>query len=157
MTSNAITVNQYLSELPPDRQAVMEKLRKLFKKHLPKGFAETMNYGMIGYVVPHSIYPAGYHCNPNLPLPFIAIAAQKNFYAIYHMGIYASDTVLAWFKEAYAELDCGKLDMGKSCIRFKNPDKIPYELLADLAQKFSVEDWIGLYEQSFTKKTEAKK
>jgi hypothetical protein len=119
MQSKAATVDAYIAELPVERQAVIKKLRSVIKKNLPKGFREQMSYGMIGYVVPHSLYPNGYHCSPELPLPFINIASQKNFIAIYHMGIYGSSDLLKWFNTEYAKLGKKKLDMGKSCMRFK--------------------------------------
>lgn len=147
MQSKATTVEQYLAELPPDRQAVMEKLRKLVKKNIPKGFQECMNYGMIGYVVPHKLYPSGYHCTPELPLPFMNIASQKNFVAVYHMGIYADPKLLKWFTDAYTKLGIGKLDMGKSCIRFKKMDKIPFELIGELAAKMTPQNWIAVYDK----------
>ena len=151
MQSKATSVAAYLEELPEDRQAPMNQLHKLFKKYLPKGFKDTMSYGMITYTVPHSLYPAGYHCDPKQELPFISIASQKQFIAIYHMGIYGEPKLLEWFTEAYAALGIGKLDMGKSCIRFKNPSKIPYELIAELAAKLTPQQWIALYEKNLKK------
>ena len=151
MQSTATTINEYLSSLPEDRQAAMKKLNTIIKKNLPKGFKDCMSYGMIGYVVPHSIYPKGYHCDPKLPLPFMAIASQKNFIAVYHMGIYASPELLEWFTGEYAKQATVKLDMGKSCIRFKKPDAIPFELFGQLAAKLTTEQWIELYEKSFNK------
>ena len=151
MQSKATTVEEYLNELPEDRIAAMLQLQKIIKKNLPKGFSEEMNYGMLGYVVPHKLYPAGYHCDPKLPLPFLAIASQKNFIAIYHMGIYADPKLHDWFTNAYAELNIGKLDMGKSCIRFKNPAKIPFDLIGQLVSKMSPQQWIALYESNYKK------
>ncbi|MBK7009649.1 MAG: DUF1801 domain-containing protein [Saprospiraceae bacterium] len=151
MQSKATTVEEYLNELPEDRIAAMLQLQKIIKKNLPKGFSEEMNYGMLGYVVPHKLYPAGYHCDPKLPLPFLAIASQKNFIAIYHMGIYADPKLHDWFTNAYAELNIGKLDMGKSCIRFKNPAKIPFDLIGELVSKMSPQQWIALYESNYKK------
>lgn len=151
MQSTATTVEAYLAALPEERKAAMQQLRTVIKKNLPKGFKEEMSYGMIGFVVPHSIYPAGYHCTPNLPLPFMAIASQKNFIAVYHMGVYASPALLQWFTEQYAATVKGKLDMGKSCIRFKKPENIPYELIGELCSKMSVEEWIGIYEEQYKK------
>lgn len=151
MQSSASTVADYLNELPEDRKAPMLLLQKTIKKNLPKGFSEEMNYGMLGYVVPHKLYPSGYHCDPKLPLPFIAIASQKNFIAIYHMGIYADPYLLEWFTKSYADLNLGKLDMGKSCIRFKNPAKIPYDLIGELAAKLTPQQWIALYERNYKK------
>lgn len=150
MTSGASTVNEYLAELPEDRQKAIDQLRKVLKKNLPKGFEETMNYGMIGYVVPHKIFPAGYHCDPKLPLPFINIASQKNFIAVYHMGLYSIPSLLKWFTDAYTKAGVGKLDMGKSCIRFKKPENIPYELMGELASKLTVADWIEFYQSNLS-------
>lgn len=131
----------------------MARLRKVILKSLPKGFSETISYGMIGYVVPHTLYPAGYHCDPKLPLPFLAIAAQKDFVAVYHMGIYADPKLLLWFTGEYARRKKSApgipaLDMGKSCIRFKKPDAIPLDLIGELAGKTSVKQWISLYEKT---------
>lgn len=146
MQSKATTVDQYLSEVPYERQDAMNKLRKIILKNLPKGFKEEMNYGNIGYVVPHSIYPPGYHCDPKLPLPFMGIASQKNSINFYHMGIYANPKLLKWFTDAHAKASPKRLDMGKSCVRYKNPDDIPYKLLGELVSKITVDDWINLYE-----------
>lgn len=152
MQSKAVTVEEYIKELPEERKKAINELRKVVKKNLPKGFKECMGYGMIGYVVPHSLYAEGYHCNPELPLPFMNIASQKNFIAVYHMGVYADSKLLNWFKEEYAKAGAGKLDMGKSCIRFKSPDKIPFSLIGKLASKITVEEWITTYEKFKPKK-----
>jgi hypothetical protein len=149
MQSKATTVDAYIAELPEDRQKAIAELRKVIKKNLPKGFKEEMNYGMIGYVVPHSKYPAGYHCNPKMPLPFLNIASQKNFIAVYHMGLYANPKLLQWFTEAHAKASSKKLDMGKSCMRYKKPEDIPYKLIGELAGKITPEQWIALYEKAF--------
>lgn len=146
MQSNAESVTQYIEELPEDRKDSIHLLREVARKNLPEGFEECMSYGMIGYVVPHSIYPDGYHCDPTLPLPFMNIASQKNHIAVYHSGIYADESLLEWFTDAYKKMVTTKLDMGKSCIRFKNPSHIPYELLGTLFTKMTVEDWIKQYE-----------
>lgn len=151
MTSDAKTLVEYLEQIPEEQKSVVVKLQKTIKKHLPKGFKEIMNYGMIGYVVPHSIYPDGYHCDPKLPLPFMALAAQKKFVAFYHMGIYADPKLLKWFTEAYAKEVPSKLDMGKSCMRFKKNAVVPYELIGELVQKMTTEDWIKLYEKNYKK------
>ena len=148
MKTEAETPDQYLDQLPPERFEAMKKLRKSILDNLPDGFEETMSYGMIGYVVPHSKYPPGYHVKPELPLPFINIASQKNFVALYHMGIYADKQLLDWFTSEYPRHCSTKLDMGKSCIRFKKMDQIPYSLINELVKKISVEDWIELYEKS---------
>ena len=142
MKTEAETPDQYLDQLPPERFEAMKKLRKSILDNLPDGFEETMSYGMIGYVVPHSKYPPGYHVKPELPLPFINIASQKNFVALYHMGIYADKQLLDWFTSEYPRHCSTKLDMGKSCIRFKKMDQIPYSLIEELVKKVSMEDWI---------------
>ena len=146
MQSKATTPDQYIAELPEDRKEVMQKLRETVKKNLPKGFEETMQYGMLGYVVPHSIYPDGYHCNPKDALPFMALASQKNHIGFYHMGIYSDPDLMKWFTEEYPKHASNKLDMGKSCIRFKNPKNIPFELLGELTTKISVDEWVAKYE-----------
>ncbi len=152
MQSKATTVEQYISELPEDRKKAMTELRKVIKKNLPKGFKEEMSYGMIGYVVPHSKYPAGYHCNPQLPLPFLNIASQKNFIAVYHMGLYANPVLYKWFTEAHAKATSKKLDIGKSCMRYKKAEDIPLQLLGELASKITPDEWIASYEKAFRKK-----
>ena len=151
MQSNATSIEAYLEEIPEERKIAFTKLREIILENIPKGFAEQMSYGMIGYVVPHSIYPRGYHCEPKLPLPFISIASQKNFIALYHMGIYANPELMNWLVAEYPKHSTQKLDMGKSCIRFKKIDQIPFELIAELVQKIAVEEWIACYESSFKK------
>ncbi len=151
MQSTATTVSAYLEEIPEERKDALKKLRETILKNIPKGFVEQMTYGMIGYVVPHSIYPNGYHCTPELPLPFISFASQKNYIAIYHMGIYANPELLNWFVTEYPKHSTQKLDMGKSCIRFKKANQIPFELIAELAQKMSVQEWITCYESQIIK------
>lgn len=151
MQSSAKSTEDYLDSLPDDRKPAMEKLRNTIVKNLPKGFEETMSYGMLGWVVPHSMYPKGYHCDPKLPLPFLSIASQKNFIAVYHMGIYSDSNLLNWFTSEYPKHVKTKLDMGKSCIRFKKPDQIPFELIGELVQKMSPADWILKYEEALNK------
>ncbi len=150
MISTATSPQEYMDSLPDDRKKPMADLRKVIKKNLPKGFEEQMGYGMLGYAVPHSLYPAGYHCDPKLPLPFLGIASQKNFIAVYHMGLYASPSLMDWFTKAYAEtMGKTKLDMGKSCLRFKKPEQIPFELIGKLVSKMTPQEWIDLYEMKF--------
>ena len=149
MQSKATTVEEYLSELSEDRKAPMLKLREAIKNNLPKGFEEVISYGMLGYVVPHSIYPAGYHCTPKLPLPFINLASQKNTISLYHIGIYGDKNLLDWFVAEYSKHAKSKIDMGKGCFRFKKMDDIPYDLIGELATKISVQDWITFYEQNW--------
>ncbi len=152
MQTDAKNPQDYLDALPEERKAAMNQLRKTVIENLPNGFQETMSYGMLGYVVPHDLYPKGYHCKPELPLPFINIASQKNFIAFYHMGIYADKSLYDWFVTTYPKHAKMKLDMGKSCIRFKKMDDIPFELIAELVSKISVEDWISTYESNFIRK-----
>jgi uncharacterized protein YdhG (YjbR/CyaY superfamily) len=151
MQSTAKTPQAYVDSLPEERKVVIEKIRQAIKKTLPKGFEEVMCYGMLGYVVPHSLYPKGYHCDPKLPLGFISLASQKNFVALYHMGIYASPKLLDWFVGEFPKHSKSKLDMGKSCIRFKKMNDIPYELISELTSKMTVQDWIDCYESAFKK------
>jgi uncharacterized protein YdhG (YjbR/CyaY superfamily) len=140
--------DEYISKLPEERRAPMQKLREVILQNIPKGFEETMSYGMIGYVVPHKIYPAGYHVDPKLPLPFMNIASQKNYIALYHSGVYADTELHDWFVAEYPKQSKTKPDMGKSCIRFKRIDQIPYELIGELVKKITPQRWIGIYEQN---------
>ncbi|MFV5703855.1 DUF1801 domain-containing protein [Flavobacterium sp. XS2P12] len=151
MQSKAINVKEYLKEIPEERKQAFLKLRQTIVATIPKGFVEQMSYGTIGYIIPHSIYPNGYHCDSKLPLPFVNIASQKNFIAVYHMGIYANLELLQWFISEYPKYSKQKLDMGKSCIRFKKFDHIPFDLIAELMQKMSVNDWINCYESQIKK------
>ena len=148
MTIEANSPEEYISKLPEERVAAVTKLRKVILDNLPKGFEEQMIYNMIGYVVPKSMYPNGYHVTPELPLPFINIASQKNFVALYHMGIYAFPELLEWFKAEYPSYVKTKLDMGKSCIRFKKIETIPYQLIGELVSKMTPEKWIEIYESN---------
>lgn len=146
------SVDEYYNSLPIERKEAMSQLRDTIASNLPEGFSECIAYNMPSFVVPHSLYPQGYHCDPKIPLPFISLASQKNFISLYHMGIYANNELLTWFEDEYKALNIGKLDMGKSCIRFKKMDKIPYDLIAELSKKISPEQWIELYESSFVRK-----
>ena len=157
MQSKATTPDEYFNQLPEDRKEAMTKLRKEIKKNLPKGFKEEMSYGMVGYIVPYSLYPPGYHCNPKLPLPFMNLASQKNFIAVYHMGIYLDPKLMAWFADEFAKQVPGKIDMGKSCLRFKKPENIPYKLIGELASKMTVKDWIEKYESVLDNRKTVKK
>lgn len=145
MQIKAETPDAYVEQLPLERQAVITKLRAVIKENLPVGFEETTGSGMISYVVPYSIYPAGYHCKPKQPLPFLGLASQKHFVAVYHMGIYADEALLKWFVDAYAQSCDTKLDMGKSCIRFNKMDQIPYGLIGELCTKMTPDQWIMRY------------
>ncbi|NNC46006.1 MAG: DUF1801 domain-containing protein [Winogradskyella sp.] len=146
MQYKASTPADYISQIPEDRKATLKKLRETINQNLPKGFEEGIQYGMIGYYVPHSKYPDGYHCNPKEPLPFMSIASQKNFVALYHSGLYANKTLYNWFVSEYPKHAKTKLDMGKSCVRFKKMDDIPYELVGELCQKITADEYIEIYE-----------
>lgn len=142
------TVEEYLINLPQERQEAFNKLRETILSHIPEGFSEIINYNMLGYVVPHKLYPKGYHCDPKLPLPFINLGSQKHYISFYHLGLYADDKTLKWFVDSYKDYSKHKLDMGKSCIRFKYMDDIPYDLIGQLVSKMTVGDWIKTYESS---------
>jgi len=146
------SVKEYLAQAPEEVAPYFNKLRDTILKNLPEGFVEELSYGNIGYVVPHNIYPDGYHCTPKLPLPFAGIALRKNSINLHHMGLYANPELLKWFKKEYPKHNTRKLDMGKSCIRFKKMDDIPYELIGQLMQKISVQDWIKMYENAIKRK-----
>lgn len=152
MISTAKTIEGYINELPEERKSTFMKLREIVLNNIPIGFKEEISYGNLGFVVPHSIYPNGYHCNPKLPLPFLGIASQKNFIALYHMGIYAKPELLEWFTSEYPKYSNQKLDMGKGCIRFKKMDQIPFDLIAELVKKISLEEWIHSYESNIKPK-----
>ena len=151
MTSSATSPEQYINEAPEDRREALQKLRITILENLPKGFQEGMGYGMIGYSVPHTIYPAGYHCDPKTPLPFMSFASQKNSINFYHVGIYADKQLYDWFVAEFPKHSKEKLDMGKSCMRFKKVEDIPFELLGELSKKMTPEQWISLYESAFRK------
>ena len=148
MQFKAETILDYISQLPEDRKEPISKLRNIINQNIDRGFEEILSYNMPGWVVPHSLYPDGYHCDPKLPLPFLGIASQKHFIAVYHMGVYASPKLLEWFISEYPKHCSTKLDMGKSCIRFKNIENIPYNLIGELIAKMSANDWIMLYEST---------
>jgi uncharacterized protein YdhG (YjbR/CyaY superfamily) len=151
MKSSVNNPNEYISELPEHRKEAMIKLRSIILEKLPSGFEESMSYGMIGYGIPHSIYPAGYHCKPEDPVPFLGIASQKNYIAFYHMGIYSYPEILEWFLMEYPKHTKTKLDMGKSCIRFKKPEDIPYDLISELCTKITLEDYLEKYKHQIEK------
>ena len=151
MQSKATTAEDYIATLPEDRKMAMTELRNVILNNIPKGFKEVMNYGMLCYVVPHSIYPNGLHSDPKQPLPFMGLASQKNFVTIHHMGVYAEKNLLSWFTNEYGKQGKSKLDMGKSCIRFKKIDQIPFKLIGELASKMTPQEWITVYERGIKK------
>ena len=151
MKASGNTVEEILTNLPEDRAEAFNNLHNVIVKNLPKGFEAAISYGGLGYVVPHTVYPAGYHCKPIEPLPFAGLASQKNSINFYHMGIYSDPELLDWFVAEYPKHSKQKLDMGKSCIRFKKFDQIPVELIGELMQKMTVKQWVDLYESKLKK------
>ncbi len=153
MTIIASSPEDYIEKIDDlDKKSAITRLRSVIKQSIPQGFQEGIQYNMVGYCVPHELYPAGYRCDPKIPLPFMSIAAQKNFVAIYHMGIYSDPALMDWFVAEHAKRSTGKLDMGKSCIRYKKAEAIPYDLIGELASKVTPQDWIRTYESLYRKK-----
>lgn len=158
MQSKATTVEQYLSELPEDRRAAIAAVRKVFLDNLDGGFAEGISYGMIGYSVPHSRYPAGYHCNPAQPLPFGGLASQKGHMSLYLMGLYMDQVgekrgpLLTWFEESWKKAG-KKLDMGKSCVRFKKLDDLALDVLGQAVRRMKCDEFIAAYERGLDPRT----
>jgi uncharacterized protein YdhG (YjbR/CyaY superfamily) len=146
--ATALTIEDYIAGLPPERQEVVAKLCAVLRDNLPAGFAETISYGLPGWVVPKSVYPAGYHCDPKLPLPFVSVGSQSAHVALYHMGLYADPALMAWFTGEWPKHTDTPLDIGKSCLRFKKLDRIPYGLVGALAARMTPADWIALYERA---------
>lgn len=151
MKTTATNIYDILTNLPEIRKEPFNKLHDVIVKNLPKGFEAAISYGGLGYVVPHKLYPAGYHCKPSEPLPFAGIASQKNSVNFYHMGIYADPKLLDWFAAEYPKYTQQKPDMGKGCIRFKKMGDIPYQLIGELMKKISVKEWINIYETRLKK------
>ncbi|KAA5535544.1 DUF1801 domain-containing protein [Paenimyroides baculatum] len=151
MKASGNTVKEILTNVPEDRAEAFNNLHNVIVKNLPQGFEAAISYGGLGYVVPHTVYPAGYHCKPIEPLPFAGLASQKKSINFYHMGIYSDPELLDWFVAEYPKHSKQKLDMGKSCIRFKKFDQIPVELIGELMQKMTVRQWVDLYESKLKK------
>ncbi len=149
MKAQGTTVEEILRNLPEDRKAYFNRLHEVIIANLPEGFEPAISYGGLGYVIPHKLYPAGYHCKPEEPLPFAGIASQKNSINFYHMGIYANPDLYNWFVKEYPNHSKQKLDMGKSCIRFKKMEEIPYQLIAELMTKITAQEWIKQYELNY--------
>jgi len=152
MQIKALNTEEYISLVADDKKEGIIRILDAIRKNIPSEFHECMNYGMIGFVVPHNLYPAGYHCDPKSPLPFANVAAQKNFIAIYHMGLYANPELMNWFTTEHAKASTKKLDIGKSCIRYKKVEDIPFELIGELFSKMSAQEWIDCYTAAFIKK-----
>lgn len=157
MKANGNTVEEILKNLPEDRIGPFNKLHETIVKNLPKGFEAAISYGGLGYVIPHAIYPDGYHCKPSEPLPFAGLASQKGSINFYHMGIYSDPKLLDWFVSEYPKHSKQKLDMGKSCIRFKKLEEIPYDLIGELMKKMTAQQWIEKYEAAYKPKPKGKK
>src|SRR5690606_21280003 len=157
MKANGTTVEEILANVPQERLEAFNKLHEVIVRNLPKGFEPAISYGGLGYVVPHTLYPAGYHCKPSEPLPFAGIASQKDSINFYHMGIYSDPELMEWFVKEYPKHSKQKLDMGKSCVRFKKLDEIPYKLIGELMKKIPVKEWITKYEAVLKPKTKPKK
>lgn len=151
MKANGTTVKEILANVPEERAEAFNKLHETIIENLPEGFEAAISYGGLGYVVPHSLYPSGFHCKPEEPLPFAGIASQKNSVNLYHMGIYSDPELMKWFTEEYPKHSKRKLDMGKSCIRFKKTQDIPFELIGELMKKMTVQDWVNIYESNLKK------
>jgi len=142
------SIETYLNSLSKDRKESVQKIIKVVEDNIPFGYSKIMNYNMPSFVIPHSIYPDGYHVTPVLPLPFIGVASQKNHIGFYHMGLYANPKLLDWFISEYPKFCTSKLDMGKSCVKFKNMNNIPYELIGELSKQMTTKEWINIYEKN---------
>lgn len=147
MKAEGTTVSEILARIPADRAEAFHRLHEVIVANLPEGFEPAISYGGLGYVVPHSLYPAGYHCKPSEPLPFAGIASQKHTINFYHMGLYSDPALLEWFVSEYPRHSTRKLDMGKSCVRFKHFNDIPFALIGELMRRMTANDWIALYER----------
>ena len=144
-------MTEFIEQMPEERQQALNKLRKAVVENLPEGFVENIGNGMLHYSIPLSIYPAGYHCTKNTPLPFASIASQKSFMVLHHMGLYADEVLLKWFQDEYPQYSKYKLNMGKGCIRLKKMAAIPYELIGILMAKMTITDYIQIYEKAIKK------
>ena len=148
-TYGPMTVGEYLARLPDDRRDAFMRLRAAIAENLPEGFSEEMSYGMPGWVVPLDAYPKGYHCAKDQALPFVSLAAQKQYISLYHLGLYAQPGLYAWFRAEYERKEYPHaIDIGKSCIRFRHPEEIPYDLVGQLAGRITPAEWVRIYEES---------
>ena len=159
MKSQAKTVKEYLAGLPEERRRTVAAVRDVIRKNLPEGYEEGMQYGMIGYYIPHSIFPEGYHCDPAQPLPYACLASQKNHMALYLMCVYGDQGTRAWFEKAYRATG-KKLDMGQSCVRFKKLEDLPLEVIGQAVAKIPLDKYLARYKElrkEFARKKTAKK
>jgi hypothetical protein len=146
--NGAATPDEYVAGLPEDRREIVAAMRKVINNNLPAGFKECMTYGMIGWVVPHSLYPPGYHCDPKLPLGFMSLASQKNYISLHSMCLYGNSKELEWFQNEWPKHSSKKLNMGKGCIRFVKPEDVPLDLIGQLASRVTPQQWIDMYEKA---------
>ncbi len=156
MQSKAKTVAEYIASLPADRRPDIEAVRKVILKNLDKDYEEGMQYGMIGYYIPHKVFPAGYHCDPKQPLPFAALASQKGYMALHMMGLYLNEEHQEWFRKEWAKTG-KKLDMGKACIRFKKLDDLPLDVIGQTVARIPAKKYIAYYEAILNDRPAAKK
>ena len=147
MRSTATTPDEYIASLPEERQGPMSAIREVINQNIPAGFKEGMGYGMMGWSVPHDLYPPGYHCDPKQPLPFMGLASQKNNITLYSMCVYSDGSHLEWFKTEWPKHTSRRLDMGRSCIHFKKFDDIPLKLIGELVSRVTPAEWIQIYEK----------
>jgi uncharacterized protein YdhG (YjbR/CyaY superfamily) len=152
MKGVATTPDEYIAALPADRREIIAAIRQTINANIPDGFRECMPYGMIGWVVPHSIYPNGYHVDPSKPLGLISLASQKNHIALYHMGLYPGTELNDWFVNEWPKHSKKKLDLGKSCLRLKRAEDVPLKLIGELSSKLTAKRWAELYEQMLARK-----
>jgi len=141
----ADNVKEFIDNLPDDRKKAVSELRKTINKHLPKGFNEGIGYNMLAWSVPHSMFPAGYHCDPSKPLMLMCLSATKGGISLHHMGLYGSTPLMNWFKSEWPKYSSKKLDMGKACIRFKRFEDVPLDLIGELATKLTPRQWVEQY------------
>jgi len=156
MAKQPRSVKEYLDGLPEDRRKALAKVRAAIRKGLPKGYREGIQYGMIGWSVPHALYPAGYHCDPKQPVPFAGLASQKNHMSVYLMCVYGDEEHRRWFETEWKKTG-KKLDMGKSCVRFKKAEDLPLELLTEAVARVPVDKFLAHYEASIPKSARRKK
>jgi hypothetical protein len=155
MSDSGNPVDEYLASLPEDRSAALQAVRQTILANLSEGYEEGIQYGMIGYYVPHSVYPAGYHCNPKQPLGFAALGSQKNYMTLHLVCVYSDSELSEWFKDAYQQTG-KKLDMGKGCLRFKKLDDLPLEVIGELIRRMPADKWIQINEAFLAERKAAK-